>query len=292
MKKYNLSKPYNPEVLEKLHRVQISIISDFVKVCDKYDLKYFAVYGTALGAIRHKGFIPWDDDVDVAMLREDYDRFCSVFHKELGTKYNLLTPELDKRYTCTVTHMQRKGTKFVSQVTKGMKCEQCIDLDIFPLDYVADNMREQKKQARQTNIWGKLLFLRGTAVPVIPISGLKGNILGIICMVIHAVLKLLRISPKYIYKKFKYAATRYNDKKGEYVTSFEYSGGLKDKVRAVDLFPLEKVKFEEIEIYIPNNNHEFLAKVYGDYMQLPPENERVNHMPLIIQFEGEEPLYG
>ena len=81
MKKYNLSKPYNPEVLEKLNRVQISIISDFVKVCDKYDLKYFAVYGTALGAIRHKGFIPWDDDVDVAMLREDYDRFCSVFHK-------------------------------------------------------------------------------------------------------------------------------------------------------------------------------------------------------------------
>ena len=62
-------------------------------------------------------------------------------------------------------------------------------------------------------------------------------------------------------------------------------------IRGENLFPMKKVPFENLEINIPNNNHEFLKKVYGDYMQLPSEENRVNHMPLIIQFEGEEPIY-
>ena len=90
MRKYNTSKSYEPVILEKLHQVQLQILADFIKVCDKYDLPYFVVYGTAIGAVRHHGFIPWDDDIDVAMLREDYDEFCKVFQKELGKEYNLL----------------------------------------------------------------------------------------------------------------------------------------------------------------------------------------------------------
>ena len=99
--------------------------------------------------------------------------------------------------------------------------------------------------------------------------------------------------PSWIYKKYVDNATKYNksDEKGRYVTSYEYVGSLKDKIAAKDIFPLKKVPFENTEINIPNNNDKFLKKVYGDYMKIPPENERVNHMPLIIQFEGEEPIY-
>ena len=93
----------------------MEILSDFIGVCQKYNLTYFVVYGTAIGAVRHSGFIPWDDDIDVGMLREDYNKFFEVFQDELGEKYNLLTPEIDGRYACTVTHIQRKGTKFVSR---------------------------------------------------------------------------------------------------------------------------------------------------------------------------------
>ena len=77
-----------------------------------------------------------------------------------------------------------------------------------------------------------------------------------------------------------------------YVTSYEYTGCLKDKIKKADLLPLKKVPFESIETYIPANNDEFLKKVYGDYMQIPPVEKRVNHAPLVIQFEGEEPIYG
>ena len=84
MRKYNTSKAYEPAILEKLHQVQLQILADFIEVCDKYELPYFVVYGTAIGAVRHHGFIPWDDDIDVAMLRGDYDKFCKCFKKSWG----------------------------------------------------------------------------------------------------------------------------------------------------------------------------------------------------------------
>ena len=114
-KRYQIRRKYDKKVLTKLHEVQLHILADFKNVCEKYDLSYFVVYGTAIGAVRHQGFIPWDDDIDVAMLREDYDKFCEVFQKEMGKEYNLLTPEIGGRYACTVTHIQRKGTKFISE---------------------------------------------------------------------------------------------------------------------------------------------------------------------------------
>lgn len=293
MKRYNEKKGYEPDVLNKLHAVQLQILGDFINVCEKYNLTYFAVYGTAIGAVRHSGFIPWDDDIDVGMLREDYDKFFEVFNQELGDKYNLLTPETDGRYACTVTHLQRKGTRFVSEMSQDLKCEQCIFMDIFPFDYVAAGRKQRLSQGRKANFLGKMLFLSGTAYPFIPFGGIKGKIAGLICKMIHFGLKILHITPIKIYKKYKHVATEYNVKsdRSEYVTSFEYAGCLKDMIKEKNLFPMKKVPFENLEINIPNNNHEFLKKVYGDYMQLPSEENRVNHMPLIIQFEGEEPIY-
>lgn len=292
-KRYKEARGYDDAVLEKLHRVQLEILSDFIGVCQKYNLTYFVVYGTAIGAVRHSGFIPWDDDIDVGMLREDYNKFFEVFQDELGEKYNLLTPEIDGRYACTVTHIQRKGTKFVSEASQDLKCEQCIFMDIFPFDYVAADQKAAVRQGRKANILGKLLFLSGSAYPLIPFGGFKGEIAALGCKLIHILLKLIRITPQKLYKRFVEVSTAYNnsDDRSEYVTSFEYAGCLKDRVKRNGLFPMKEVQFENLRVNIPANNHEFLSKVYGDYMQMPPENERVNHMPLIIQFEGEDPIY-
>lgn len=292
-KRYNEARGYDDAVLEKLHRVQLEILSDFIGVCKKYNLTYFVVYGTAIGAVRHSGFIPWDDDIDVGMLREDYNKFFEVFQDELGEKYNLLTPEIDGRYACTVTHIQRKGTKFVSEASQDLKCEQCIFMDIFPFDYVAADQKAAVRQGRKANILGKLLFLSGSAYPLIPFGGFKGEIAALGCKLIYILLKLIRITPQKLYKRFVEVSTAYNNSDGrsEYVTSFEYAGCLKDRIKKNGLFPMKEVQFENLRVNIPANNHEFLSKVYGDYMQIPPENERVNHMPLIIQFEGEDPIY-
>ncbi len=293
MKKYDKSQGYDPDVLKKIHEVHLQIMKDFTEVCEKYRLPYFAIYGTAIGAVRHGGFIPWDDDVDMAMLREDYEIFFKVFPKELKKKYNLLTPEIDNRYACTVTHLQRKGTVFISEMSQDLKCEQCIYMDIFPLDYVAEGKIRQIIQGVTANFWGKMLFLSGSANPVISYRGIVGESMSLICRCVHYLLKFLKISPRWLYRRFKNTATKYNHsrQRSDYVTSFEYMGCIKDKIKKKDIFPLKKVVFENMEVNLPNNNHELLRKVYGDYMKIPPEKERVNHMPLVIQFEGEEPIY-
>lgn len=281
---------YEPEVLKKLQKAELDILKDFAAVCDKYKLPYFLVFGSAIGAVRHKGFIPWDDDTDVAMLRKDYDRFLQVVDKELGDRYKILTPEIDNNYAGTVTHLQRKGTKFVAEFSKDLKCDMCIDLDIFPLDHVAMNPRMAKFQELTALFWGKLLFLWGTPHPVINLKGVKGAAAGWICAFAHYALRILHISPRFLFRRFKKAATRYNGKRAKYVTIFEGYWPLRKKIIKKDIFPLKKVLFEDMETYIPANNHEFLKSIYGDYMQLPPKENQINHIPYILQFENEPPI--
>jgi len=285
MKRYQSNRGYEPEVLERLHKVQMEILEDFIAVCDKYDLKYFGVYGTTLGAVRHQGFIPWDDDIDVGMLREDYDKFFEIFEQELSDKYALLTTEIDERYACTVTHVQKKGTKFISEASQDLKCEQCIFMDIFPYDRVANGKLGQIWQLLMTNFWAKLLFLAGTAYPVIPLKGILGGMARFGCKVIHYFLKVFKVSTKMLYRNYLRVATAYNrDEDKEYVTFFENFGSVRNKINKNEIFPLKKMKFEYLEIDIPNQYHEYLSRTYGDYMQLPPEDKRVNHMPLVIDF--------
>ncbi|MGN9104569.1 LicD family protein [Oliverpabstia intestinalis] len=283
------SKPYEPEILAKLHKTQIEILEEFERICEKYNLEYFAIYGTAIGAVRHQGFIPWDDDIDVGMLREDYEKFLEIARKELGEKYQIMTPLDDPKYACTVTHLQKKNTKFVPIILRDEPYQMCIDLDIFPFDHVATDPREAKIQQFGATFLGRILFLIGTGEVIVPIQGWKGKMAEYICKCSHVLLKVFHVSPERVYKKFKKISTKYNKEKSSYVTSFEYAGGLKDKIKWEELFPTKEVKFENIKIKIPANNHEFLSNVYGDYMKIPPKEEQINHFPYMIQFEGEEP---
>ena len=86
---------YSPEVLKQLQNVEVDMLEIFVRICEKYDIKYFAIYGTAIGCIRHQGFIPWDDDIDVGMLWEDYKKLRAVPKEEWGDSVILCDPSDD-----------------------------------------------------------------------------------------------------------------------------------------------------------------------------------------------------
>ena len=90
------NKKYDEQQLRKLQLVELEILKDFITICEKYKLPYFATGGTAIGALRHQGFIPWDDDIDVCMLREDYVKFMKVGPKEMGDKYIFMSTETEK----------------------------------------------------------------------------------------------------------------------------------------------------------------------------------------------------
>ena len=89
---------YDPEVLKRVQETELEILKDFIDLCDRHDIDYFGVGGTAIGAVRHQGFIPWDDDIDIGFLRKDYDRFLALAKEELSDKYEVLNAIEDHNY--------------------------------------------------------------------------------------------------------------------------------------------------------------------------------------------------
>lgn len=278
-------KEYDAQTLKKLQRFEVSMLSDFIRVCDQYNIDYFAVFGTALGAFRHKGFIPWDDDLDVGMLREDYDRFLKVFPKELGGEYRILDTGVDERYTCAVIHFNKKGTVFISENSKHMKCEQNIGFDIFVYDTVPEDPKLRTKQIRKGWILGKLLYLRGTPHPAIPLRGWKKAIAAAACFVLHYALVIFQIRPRLLYRKMNENAEKYAGSESSLVACFQDSAIGATVLSREDLFPLKAQQFEGIEIKMPNQIEKYLTNTYGDdYMQLPPVEQRKNHYPYQLDF--------
>lgn len=278
---------YDPETLKHLQDVYLMMLKDFIKVCDENQIEYFLDGGSALGAVRHQGFIPWDDDIDVGMMRDDYEIFIRVVEREMGDKYQILTPEIDKRYACNVTKFQRKGTKFVSHLSEKLECEQCIFIDIFPFDCVAPTVRKAKRQQLRTLFLDRLLYLCGTAYPIIPYTGVKHAMAAGICWCVHYATKILRVSPKKIYQLFEKESKRYNREKTGVVTTFGEAISLRYRLPFDRMLPIEVIPFENVTINVLNNNIEHLEKTYGDYMKMPPLNQRVNHAPYIIEFGDE-----
>ena len=128
-------KEYDKETLDKLHQVEMEILDDFVKVCEKHKLRYFLTGGTMLGAVRHSGFIPWDDDVDIGMPREDYDKFIEIGDEALGDKYQLECFEHNKNYHLPFAKVVKKNTIFDEGFDK-LKYLKGIYIDIIPFENV------------------------------------------------------------------------------------------------------------------------------------------------------------
>ena len=131
--------------------------------------------------------------------------------------------------------------------------------------------------------WGRLLFLSGKGTPFIPYTGRKKKVAEFICMTVRKCMKFARITPLKVYHQFQRVSQRYNYKKTEHIASFEPPKSWLNATRKEDMYPLKKMKFDEFEVYVPGNVHEHLKTVFGDYMQLPPEDKRMNHRPVIIK---------
>lgn len=279
----NVDQYYDEETLKKVQAVQKQILKDVQSVCEKNEIETFLVFGSALGVVRHQGFIPWDDDIDVGVLREDFPRLKKVLEDELGDKYEFLTCETNPAYACTVTHFQKKGTKFVSRDV--VKCDYVpgVNIDFFVYDHLADGRIARKIQFAEAWFWGRLLFLSGKGTPFIPYTGRKKKVAEFICMTVRKCMKFARITPLKVYHQFQRVSQRYNYKKTEHIASFEPPKSWLNATRKEDMYPLKKMKFDEFEVYVPGNVHEHLKTVFGDYMQLPPEDKRMNHRPVIIE---------
>ncbi|MDR2410347.1 MAG: LicD family protein, partial [Bacteroidales bacterium] len=146
--------------MKKVWYIELDILKEFIKVCNKYNLRYFADGGTLLGAIRHKGFIPWDDDIDIAMLREDYDKLVKIGPKEFKHPYFFQTPYTDKYYYQGHAKIRNSNTTGISRHEFNKKFNRGIFIDIFPLDNIPDHNRHFIIQQRQIRFFYKLFTNR------------------------------------------------------------------------------------------------------------------------------------
>ena len=278
-------KEYDEITLKKVQQTELVILKDFIKVCEENNLTWFGDAGTGIGALRHKGFIPWDDDIDVVLPRKDFNKMIEVFKRDYSDKYTIANVETMENYPLMTTRLMLKGTKFVEEPLKNLKCELGIFLDIYPYDNIPDNDDELKKQAKCAWFWSKVLILRHVAFPVLPYKGLKAKLTHAITGLIHAGMVVFRISHKWIAGKCLEIANMYNDTETKRIAFLFDTSPYWHIMSKDEIFPLEMYDFEDIKVPLPACEDKKLRKMYGDYMQLSPEEKRKNHYPYKLEFD-------
>lgn len=285
MKKKKQYKEYDEVTLKRLQKTELEILKDFMTICDRHGLDYFGIAGTGIGALRHQGFIPWDDDIDVALPRDDFEKFLKYLEAEMDDKYLIMNTEHYPDYPLMTTRMTLRGSRFKEEALKNIKAPLGMFLDLYPLDKMSDNPKEAKKQARDAWFWSKILILRSIPFPMLGFSGWKAKIVHAICAMVHFVLKVCHVPKLWIYKKAYEAETRYNHyDQTKRLDFFCDTTPYMNLYYVKDIYPLQKLDFEDVKLNFPRNIHKNLTAMYGDYMQLPPEEKRKNHYPYELQF--------
>lgn len=252
-----------------------SILDRLDRICSDNGLRYSLAYGTLLGAVRHKGFIPWDDDVDIMLPREDYERLMELWPAVAPADLILDRCDLDPENFNVFSKVRKDHTTFLQfDYERSARFHKGIFNDVFPVDRVPEGRLARKLQ--YVDFAFMLLFNRGFP------SGSKGAV-GI------AERLLLRIVPRKRYFRvsqfFARRGRRWNDKPAAYLIS---PVTIRDCKRwyPADLFDsLQRLRFQGRDYSAFSKAEEFLTIRYGDFRQLPPKEDQIwKHPPLLVDF--------
>lgn len=273
---------YQQETLRRLQLVELEVLLAIDAVCKEYGITYFLAAGTALGAKRHGGFIPWDDDIDIGMLRKDYDRFLEVAPAALGDSFTVANPESDDRLAGLFVKVWKNRTKFFTDETLDAGIDQGVFVDIFPYDRVASDASVRKAQLRSCLKWQHLSYLYHSKAINVPHKGGVGAVEKGACCIAHALLKTL-LSPAKIRDKFLASAlSAQKDDSSRDLACMNYNPQQRIFAEEV-LVPPKALEFEGHEFPAPADIERYLCTLYGDaWSQLPPEEQRRNHAPKVL----------
>lgn len=262
--------------LEGLQTMQLMVLKEVDRICKKHNIQYYLSWGSALGAIRHKGFIPWDDDIDVSMPWKDYVRFKKICTTELNEKYFLQNTDTDKFFWNSWDKIRINNTTSMDKNLDYMRCHYGICIDIFPIIGIPSSEKERKKQGKFTALY-KMLCSEAYYCNVRDENQ-------------SALKKKYKFTPKFIKRMLKKIAlnqiTKYD------MDSVQLWGEILSEpyevVKKIDKNIYGKgkeIQFENFTTVVPEKTHEYLTEYYGDYMQLPKESERQGHGETIIDLE-------
>ena len=271
--------------INKLHEVQLDLLKKFIKICCKLNLKYFLVGGSALGAVKYKGFVPWDDDLDVALPRGDYEKFLLEAEKYFEYPYFLQNYRTDPEFPFLFSKIRYSETAFVEESWKNLKINHGIYIDVFPLDGYPEGKAGQLALNAKIAWYKTLLsFSRNKYRASLTARGrleqLCYNTFG------------KHMSTAKIMKRYENTVKKYDPDKSGYL----YNYG--NKMHAVEKVPAEvygngtRAEFEELTVMIPKRYDDFLRQRFGDYTAELPEDKRVgSHIFSAVDTEKSYKLY-
>ena len=259
--------------LRKLQLIQCDIVSDIDRVCEEHGLKYYITAGTLLGAVRHKGFIPWDDDMDVVMYREDYNTLIRIFREQYAEKYFVQTFESDPHYTRYIAKIRLNGTTMVESFLDHSKANAGVYVDIFPLDHVRKNDGLELKMRGFVLRW-LFAFKSVKHGAQIRKSGVRfwlGKVFRWTTFLVPDVL---------VNRLFAFVCEKDN-RRGDCPYTTNFASGYKWKRQMFENCVYGegcRLEFEGRMYCAPSEYITLLKQLYGEnFMQLPPVEKRVTH---------------
>lgn len=274
----------NDELMEQtrtIQKIDLVLLKEFDRVCREIGVGYFVCGGTMLGYMRHDGFIPWDDDIDVGMLRADYDKFLKEGGKHLGEDFFLQTRQSDPKIPYLFSKIRLNGTSYITNYNEKRDFHKGICLDLFPFDYIPNSLNERQRFKNKVKFWANLHHKVINRHKEKVIYEEKPKTLyewwartynEIRRRIVHLV--PLKLTQRLYIKK----ATTYNSKAKEMglttVASFLPTYTYAD---VEDMLPYQDINFEGVKVMALKDMDKFLTMQYKDYMQLPLLHKRVGH---------------
>ncbi|MFD1316961.1 LicD family protein [Loigolactobacillus zhaoyuanensis] len=268
--------------LEQLHQVEINILRVVVKICDQEQIPYFLIGGSLLGAVRHQGFIPWDDDIDIGFLRVDYERFLAVAPSYLADKSLALITEFNTAdYGMAFAKIIATNTEITEEQNLPNRSVSGLYIDLFPLDRIPKSTFQRRRQYVEFKMLTKTILER------LNYGQVDGRLKRILVTLINLIFGLF--STKTLKNWRLKVATRYQEQTELDVIniSSQYPYGREIILRSEQQH-LQKHNFEQLKVSIPQAYDTILTRMYHDYMQLPPKSAQKEKHLTTLMIDGEK----
>lgn len=261
--------------MNELQNCQLNILKEFIRICEENNLIYYLVGGSCLGAIRHQGFIPWDDDIDVAMPREDFDKFITLQEK-VNKPYFIQTYKTDKRYIYNFAKLRDSSTTFIENFFVNHRINHGVWIDIFPLDGMSKNINTPAyKFSKKVKLnWFNVYLMYLPALLRRPhLKTLWKDIPLNLVAFLFMFLNIGHYRNKLIDKRVK--KIKYND--ASLVGNF-FGTNPKKEAMPKEIFQEGTIKkFEGIDVKVPKDFDRYLKLLFNDYMKLPSKEKQIGH---------------
>lgn len=260
--------------MNDLQKCQFEILKEFIRVCEENNLQYYLIGGTCLGAVRHQGFIPWDDDIDVALPRDDYEKFIKL-QSQFPSYYFLQNYKTDPRFVYNYTKIRDSRTTYIENFFRTVNQNHGVWIDVFPLDGMSYKIKPACKFKGQVyriwrNVW--LMYPR-CLLRKVRVKTFFKDILCNFVAILFWPSNIFHWRNKYIDSKIKKIPYKEAALVGNIL-------GTNPKKEAMDpniFLEGSTLKFEGMDVKVPKDYDKYLSNLYGDYMKLPPIEKQVGH---------------